>query len=96
MVLASLNPCGAFPLFHYAENNNLRDLKQKIRSAIILHGVAYSSSSKMNLRSHLVVGGGGGQCMLVPFTTRLFSFCVIRDVTSLVSCKLVLKRSSAL
>lgn len=50
MVLASLYPCGTSPLLHYAENNNLRDLKKKkIRYAVILHSVAYSNSSKMNL-----------------------------------------------
>lgn len=65
MVSSPLNPCGAFPLFHYAENNNLHDLKQKIRSAIILHGVAYSSSSKMNLRSHLGCGAGACWCRLL-------------------------------
>lgn len=56
-------------------------IEKKIRYAIILYGVAYSSSSKMNLRPHL-------QCGVVhldAITARLFfPFCNTRDVTSIV------------
>ena len=62
MVLSTLNPCGASPLFHYAENNHLLDWKRISGCAIILHGVAHSSSSETNLRPPLWCGSSSSWC----------------------------------